>query len=196
MTKVVPIRRRAARIGAPRPDYVQEASIADLFRKYEQELVGTFAEDPLGTRVWFRDYNFPKLIQLSFRGTKAKASIAINHLRRNGSESDYAFDEYRAKTLFWIPDVIKNADSIYVNGHKRIAGDQVYVKRYAKAGATLKVVFTQIDDEMNQRIVTTSFQTDDEGLRRFVNSKPMWSAKAEISSETIVVGIAAAKDET
>ncbi|GEM_PF-1238800 len=195
MTKVVPIRGRVQRIGAQRPDYVLEATIADLFRKYERELVDRFVEDPLGTRIWFRDYNFPKLIQLSFRGTKAKATIAINHLRKNCSELDYAFDDQRAKTLFWIPDVIRNADSIYVNGHKRIAGDQVYVKRYAKGGAPLKVVFTQIDEDMNQRIVTTSFQTHDEGLRRFVNSKPMWSAKSEILNETIMLSIAA-KEET
>jgi len=48
---------------------------------------------------------------------------------------------------------------------------------------------------MNQRIVTTSFQTHDEGLRRFVNSKPMWSAKSEILNETIMLSIAA-KEET
>jgi len=195
MTKVVSIRRNTPRAGAPRPEYALEPSIADLFSRYERILVGKFVEDPLGTRVWFRDYNFPKLIQLSFRGTKAKASVAVNHLRRRGSEADYSFDAYRAKTLFWIPDVIQNADSIYVNGHKRIAGDQVYVKRYAKAGSPLKVVFTQIDDDLNQRIVTTSFQTDDEGLKRFVNSQPMWSAK-NAPSEEVVLDIAATQEET
>jgi hypothetical protein len=195
MTKVVSIRRSAPRTGAPRPEYALEASIADLFSRYERVLVGKFVEDPLGTRVWFRDYNFPKLIQLSFRGTKAKASIAINHLRRKSSEADYSFDAYRAKTLFWIPDVIQNADAIYVNGHKRIAGDQVYVKRYAKAGSPLKVVFTQIDGDLNQRIVTTSFQTDDEGLKRFVNSPPMWSAKNASSSEAMLLDIAATQEK-
>ena len=41
-----------------------------MFKRYEKELVGKFVSDPLGTRVWFMDYNFPKLIQLHFRGTK------------------------------------------------------------------------------------------------------------------------------
>jgi hypothetical protein len=177
MRKLVSIKERVERSGAPRPPYCEFNTIAELFSRYEVELAGRAVEDQLGTRVWFQDYNFPKLIQLSFRGSKAKATAALLHLRGFGSEREYGYDLHRARTLFWIPQVISTADSIYLNGHSRIAGDLIYVKRYAKAGAALKVVFTQIDEASNQRIVTTSFLTDDEGLKRFVTSKPMWAAK-------------------
>ena len=103
MNRVVVMKSQVSREGARRPPYAEIKSIGELLREYEAELVGRAVEDPLGTRVWFQDYNFPKLIQLSFRGNKAKAKAALLHLRRSGPEDEYHYDAHRARTLFWIP---------------------------------------------------------------------------------------------
>lgn len=149
-----------------------------MFRRYEKELVGKYVSTPLGTRVFFMDYNFPKLIQLQFRGKKARAQKAIAHLRtENPDESEYSYDSNRFSTLFWIPEVITELDSIHDNAHSTIEGDIVYVKRYAKAGSDFKLVFSIVDEELNQRVVTTSFLTQEDRLEEFIKMPPKWQRK-------------------
>ncbi len=168
---------KANRAGAPCPAY-SFCSIAGMFRRYEKELVGTYVSNPLGTRVFFMDYNFPKLIQLHFRGKKARAQKAIAHLRTDKpNEAEYEFDRNRFSTIFWIPEVITEPDSIHDNAHATIEGDVVYVKRYAKAGSDFKLVFTTVDEELNQRVVTTSFLTQEDRLSEFVKMPPKWAQK-------------------
>jgi hypothetical protein len=146
---------------------------------FEGELVGKYVADPLGTRVWFMDYNFPKLVQLKFRGSKARAQIALQHLRSdNPSEHEYTHDSNRASTLFWIPDIITSPDSIHENADPRIMGEEVYVKRFAKGGSCYKLVFTEIDEILNQRIVTTSFMTPEDRLECFIKMPEKWAVKA------------------
>ena len=186
------------RKGAPVPAYCAAASLKAMFERYDKELAGKYFEDPLGTRVFFMDYNFPKLIQLQFNGNKAKAGMAIAALRSgNVDESHYTYDTWRAMTLSWIPDVIKDPDSIHTNKHGRIAGDEVYVKRYAKAGASCKIVFTTVDDYLNQRVPTTSFFTDEDRLSEFVTMPPKWERKTqpEKPSEQLDLNLAPKKKE-
>jgi hypothetical protein len=124
------------------------------------------------------DYNFPKLIQLQYHGAKARALKAIEHLRgQNPDENGYSYDSSRLSTLFWIPDLIQNPDAIHPNKHKQIMGDEIYVRRYAKGGACFKLVFTVIDEVLNQRVVTTSFLTPEDRLNRFVGNPPKWVNK-------------------
>lgn len=165
------------RKGAPCPPYCF-CSIAAMFKRYEKELVGKYVSDPLGTRIWFMDYNFPKLIQLQFRGTKAKAHKAIEHLRTDSpDESLYSCDRNRFSTLFWIPEIISDPDAIHDNAHTNIPGDDVYVKRYAKAGSAFKLVFSMVDEGLNQRIVTTSFLTQENRLLEFMKIPAKWVRK-------------------
>jgi len=173
----LPMSSKSNRQGAPCPPYCY-CSIAAMFRRYEKELVGTYVQNPLGTRVWFMDYNFPKLVQLKFRGNKARAQRAIAHLRaHNPDESEYECDSNRFSTLFWIPDIIIDPDSIHDNAHGTIEGDIVYVKRYAKAGSDFKLVFTTVDEELNQRVVTTSFLSQENRLGQFVKTPARWVRK-------------------
>ncbi len=172
--------KKPTRRGAPCPDRCY-CGIAALFERYEKELVGKYVSDPLGTRIWFMDYNFPKLIQLHFNGNKARARKALEHLRsdQKRNETGYSCDPNRSSTLFWIPEIITDPDSIHTNKHGRIIGDEVYVKRYAKAGACFKIVFTQIDQELNQRVVTTSFMTHEDRLQEFVTMPAKWEKKGK-----------------
>jgi len=170
--------KKPHRKGAPCPAY-SFASVSEMFRRYEREMVG-HVTDPLGTRVYFRDYNFPKLIQLHYQGTKAKASKVLQYLR-GGQVDDtcYTFDQNRASTLLWIPDIIQDPDSIHTNAHGLILGDEVYIKAYAKARAQYKIVFTEIYKVLNQRIVTTSFFTHEDRLSRLVTMPAKWMKRPE-----------------
>lgn len=171
--------RKLDRSGASCPPYCF-SSIAEAFRRFDRELAGKYVSDPLGTRVWFMEYNFPKLIQLQYRGGKARACRAIQHLRSdNPCEDGYTFDSNRLGTLFWIPSLIEDPDSIHQNVHARIMGDEVYVKRYAKAGAAFKIAFTIIDETLNQRVVTTSFLTQEDRLEEFIEKTPKWARKSK-----------------
>jgi hypothetical protein len=82
-------------------------------------------------------------------------------------------------TSFWGAghDIIVDPDTIHDNAHDTIVGDEVYVKRYAKAGSVFKLVFTMIDEELNQRVVTTSFLTQKDRLGEFVKIPPKWFRK-------------------
>jgi hypothetical protein len=87
------------------------------------------------------------------------------------------FDSNRLSTLFWIPDLITTPDAIHPNKHKRILGDEVYMKRYSKGGACFKLVFTVIDEMLNQRVVTTSFLAPEDRLKEFIGQPPKWTHK-------------------
>jgi len=53
-------------------------------------------------------------------------------------------------------------------------GDRVYIKRYSKAGAPYKLVFTAVDGSSGRRIVTTSFLVPKDRLELFVKFPPLW----------------------
>jgi hypothetical protein len=169
--------KKSKRKGAPCPAYF-EGGILDGFKKYVTEHVGKYVCDPLGTRVWFMDYNFPKMLNLLFRGAKANATKTLEHLRTGWiDEAAYERDPHRLRTLFWNSELIENPDAIHPNCHAIILGDEVYVKKYQKAGAAYKLVFTVVDDEINQRVVTTSFLAEGDRLVEFLGQPAKWTRK-------------------
>lgn len=172
--------RLAKREGSPCPPY-RCGNIPGLFEEYCKELAGRVFADPCGEKVKFFDHNFPKLIQLrrakprDGEDNKVKAAKVLEEIRSaKFKEADYAWDLNRAVTLFWIKDVIENPDSIHRNCHDLVMGDRVYVKRYSKAGAPYKLVFTFVDRGSHMRIVTTSFLVPEDRLKNFVIQPPVW----------------------
>ena len=169
--------------GAPCPSF-RDCSVPLLFDKYMSELSGKGVWDPLGREVRFLDYQFPKLIQLQLKDhatgraavdpntgkpLKAKASLVLKDIRSGSFDSSlYVRDVSRSQTLFWIPEVIRDPDSIHTNNHHLIQGESFYVKRYAKSGSPFKLVFTTLDQRLSASIVTTSFWVREKELRRFV----------------------------
>jgi hypothetical protein len=174
---------KAHRPGAICPPY-RCGNIAGIFEGYEKELAGKTFTDPCGEKVSFFDYNFTKLVQLEIARAssgirlKAKAARFLKEVRSGHlDESNYTWDANRAQTLFWIPNVIQEPDSIHQSCHSIIMGDRVYVKRYSKAGAPYKVVFTTIDRSSQVRVVTTSFLVPERRLTRFVQVPPTWKKR-------------------
>jgi hypothetical protein len=174
---------KASRPGAACPPY-RCGSVSGIFEEYETELAGRTFTDPCGEKVTFFDYNFTKLVQLQIivpsTGEKLKASAArfLREIRSSHfDERNYHWDDNRARTLFWIPDIILGPDSICNNCHNMIQGDRVYVKRYSKAGAPYKLVFTVLERVSRARVVTTSFLVPGDRLTRFVQLPAIWEKR-------------------
>lgn len=168
----------AAATGAKHPPY-SELGILASYKKFCGEMAGKDFADPRGTLVSLLEANFPKLLgaKLKTSGKKTKASVLIAALQ-NGKldESLYTVEKDRIRTLFWIEDTICRCDSIHPNNHPVIAADEVYVKRYAKLGANVKLVFTR-REQAGQVIVVTHFLADLKDLPRFVKTPPLWLKK-------------------
>lgn len=143
-------------------------SIAELYATFQKELEGKIFTDPSGKTVTFLADDFPHLVKLEFfdvkqkRWVDARAKAAIPQLQRGElDESRYRIgDSSRPRTLFWIPEIIANPDSIHPN--KRNRKNDVYAKRYRRkgAGATLKIVLVETHVD-GSRSVQTSFWSDD-----------------------------------
>ena len=108
---------------------------------------------------------------------KAKASHVIRQLK-GGEFQDAAHyvESGRHRTLFWIPDVITDPDGIHLNAHPIVAGDEVYVKRYDKMGAEVKIVVVE-GTQGTQSIIITSLLTTESKLPSYVAMPPIWSKK-------------------
>ena len=68
-------------------------------------------------------------------------------------------------------------DAIYRNGHKIIAGDEVYVRVYDKLGSRVKLLFT-MDIRKNGKVIrtvpVTSFLTDPDTVINFITGQPLY----------------------
>jgi hypothetical protein len=144
-------------------------SIAGLYSDYQKQLEGKIFTDPVGRKNTFRAEDFPHLVKLEFHDRKqncwvdAKAKAVIPQLR-NGTldESRYRIgDLSRPRTLFWVPEVLANPDSVDPN--KRNTKNDVYAKRFKRKGdgRTLKIVLVKTHPD-GSRTVETSFWSDDD----------------------------------
>lgn len=103
--------------------------------------------DPRGKKVRILKNHFPKLADLehaTLNREEFPASLIVECIE-NGSFNLAHYKQERAermRTLFWIPDVIRDPDAIYPNGHKVVVGDEIYVKVYDRNGSRVKLVFT------------------------------------------------------
>jgi hypothetical protein len=154
---------------APRsncPPNFKYRSIAEIFKEFQAKLEGKTFVDPCGRESRFFARNFPHLIKLEYfdqnvgHWVPAKASKAVAQLRSgNLDESKYRIqDESRARTLFWLPEIIENPDGIHDN--IRVNQTEVYSKHYVlKSGKSqLKVVLVKRDSTGGA--VITSFWCD------------------------------------
>jgi hypothetical protein len=83
----------------------------------------------------------------------------------------------RLRTIFWLPELLCDPDAVYINAHKIVAGDHVFVRVYNKGGSTVKVAFT-LDVKKRGRlistVVVTSFLTNPGDAISFVKGEPVY----------------------
>lgn len=169
--------------GAKHPPYNEDSMARTLERFCEEFLPLSPFTDPRGKTVSIVEGNFPKLVNLEHKTLKKEdfPAFQIIECLRNGTydASHYIEPEIdRCRTLFWIPDLITDPDAIYRNGHKIIAGDEVYVKLYDKVGSQVKLFFC-MDVLKRGKIVrtapVTSFLTDANMVAKFVAGSPRYA---------------------
>lgn len=178
------------REGAPPPAFVLPPDITTAFYDYESKVAGHCFVDPRGVEVWFFDFNFRKLIQLQFKPDASghrrpvMAKKLVEDIRAGTfKEHQFEWDNWRLGTLLSTPEVIEHPDSIHRNIRPAIAGDTVYVKRYAKAGEPYKLVFTLEDERLGKRTPTTAFWVPTHRLRKFVAYPALWEkGRAAVAS--------------
>lgn len=168
--------------GSPHPPY-NEGDCKETLERFCKELLPRSPLiDPRKKEVSIVKGNFPKLVDISHK-TLSKEEFPASSIVRCIEDGTFCLDHYkpmetaRMRTLFWLPEVICDPDSIYKNGHKIIAGDEVYVRVYNKMGSRVKLVFTQSLYRQGKRIRTvpiTSFMTDPEMVIRFVAGQPLY----------------------
>ncbi len=148
------------------PSSYRVGTIAELYEEYMARLEGTCVVDPCGESNWFLAENFPHLVKLEFFNRKinqwvdARATEAVAQLKNMSlDESRYRIgDSSRPRTLFWVPEIISNPDSIHEN--IRNNGTDVYCKRYQRSvGNEMKIVLIAKRAD-STRAVMTSFWSD------------------------------------
>ena len=141
--------------------------------------------DPRGKAIAVVRKNFPKLAglkHLTLSKEELSASAIVSAIE-NGCcdlKDYYQGREDRIRTIFWIPEVLREPDAIYRNAHKIVAGDEVYVRVYDKMGSKVKLVFTMDVQKGGQIIRTvpiTSFLTDPATAASYVRGEPVFRRK-------------------
>ena len=168
--------------GAKHPPY-NEKSVADTLAQFCQEVLPLSPLlDPREKQVSIVKGNFPKLIDLEHR-TLTRGDLSAIEIIRSIEDGTFEPEHYqisdssRMKTLFWLPDVVRDPDAIYKNGHKIIAGDEVYVRIYDKLGSRAKLLFTmdiQRKGKIIRSVPVTSFLTDSEMVMKFIAGQPLY----------------------
>lgn len=160
-----------------------DKSIADTLIQFCQEFLPQCPlVDPRQKQVSIIKTNFVKLVGLKHR-TLDKEDCPASQIIKRIENGTFEMGEYqiedcsRMNTLFWLPELICDPDAIYRNGHKLIAGDEVYMRVYAKMGSRVKLVFTQ-DIRRGSSIVKTvpitSFLTSSAEVINFVTGQPLY----------------------
>jgi hypothetical protein len=166
------------------PPSAQTTSVAELYRQYSDKLENRIVNDPRGAEIHFYAENFPYLIKLEYYNRKigawkaAFASAAIEQLKSETfDEATYRIgDESRARTLFWIPEIISDPDSIHENGHPRVTGTELYVKRYKRSDAQIKVISVGTRSS-GERIVVSSFWSNEGWVARYAKMPARYERK-------------------
>ncbi len=153
--------------GRKHPPY-NELSIVESFKKFKTDFLPLCPlPDPLDRMIRIEDTNFRKLINLKHKtlGDAARAYKIIDELE-NGTFDASNYEEIecdRIRTLFWVPDVIRDPDAIFKNNHGVVKADEVFVYVYDKLGSKIKLAFTStFGPKFNPRVeIVTSYLTDE-----------------------------------
>jgi hypothetical protein len=169
--------------GALHPAYNEKDVPASLEQFCTDILPASPFVDPRGKAISIVKGNFPKLIHLE-HNTLTKDELKASQIIKSIEDGSFRLEDYsiedaaRISTLFWLPELIKDPDSIYQNGHGIIAGDEVYVRVYDKLGPKVKLLFTKdIQDGKGKLIRTvpvTSFLTEPRKVTNFIAGQPIF----------------------
>jgi hypothetical protein len=142
--------------------------------------------DPRGKPITILKSNFPKLASLVHL-TLSRDQFSASQIVASIEDGTFDLTQYRPQemdrmqTLFWIPQVLSDPDAIYLNGHKIVEADEIYVRVYDKKKPQVKLVFTKEIIGPGGRLIktvpVTSFLTSRNRALRTVRGSPLYMRK-------------------
>ena len=168
----------------PEPNYLD---ITRTLQKFKAEFLPLSPLiDPRGRQILIRRTNFPKFLNLRHKdeNQQRRAHTILDEIEAGVFiEADYLFENERLRSLFWIPDIIRNPDAIYrkKKGFGVVEAEEVYVKVYKKqnVGSPVKVVFTHRVGSSKKKdwIVISSYFTSRATAKLYTDGDPLWTRK-------------------
>jgi len=168
--------------GSRHPPY-NNKPVADTLSQFCAEFLPRCPlTDPRRKQISVIKTNFVKLIGLKHKSLN-KDDFPASEIIKCIEEGTFELTEYtiedcsRMNTLFWLPELVSDPDAIYRNGHKLIAGDEVYMRVYDKMGSRVKLLFTKDIKKGGAILKTvpiTSFLTSSEEVINFVTGQPLY----------------------
>jgi hypothetical protein len=171
--------------GSAHPPY-NTTSVAQSLTRFCKELLPICPiAAPRGKSIQIVKNNFPKLAGLQHL-TLTKAELPASDIVKTIEDGTFDLAAYkedrddRLRTLFWIPEVLRDPDAVYLNAHKIVAGNEVYVRVYNKMGSRVKLIFAmdiERDGQIIRTVPVTSFLTDPETAITYVTGQPLYERK-------------------
>lgn len=167
--------------GCVRPSY-NSLSVADSLAKFCTEILPLSPLQTPRKTIKLIKSNFPKLSGLEHK-TLSRAQFSASGIIGEIENGTFAWGNYdpdrddRMRTLFWLPELLRDPDAIYRNAHKIVAGDEVYVRVYNKMGSTVKLAFTMDVKERHdivKTVVITTFLTTPATAISYVKGEPLF----------------------
>jgi hypothetical protein len=162
----------AALLTSPPPVLTFE-SLGDLYKQYQDLLVGREHRCPRGKRVMFENYHFFHLVKLrkgfqtAFKmATEEDAIVALKE-----GFGAYEIDSRRAEQLSWLPDLIANPHEIYEYADKKTA-DEVFIREYQRSGSPFKVFLCKREGE--NLVPVTAMTVKRQGIKEHRRGTKMW----------------------
>lgn len=166
-----------------RPTNAPDVTVEGLWQAYSEKLTNLSVKDPRGQFIRFKEENFPYLVKLEFWNKKAKmwvdavASVVVQQLKDKTFDASRhrVGDQSRARTLFWVKDILEEPDCIHENNNAGMTDKEIYVMHYKVSNpgdAEIKAVL--VAERPNEgRVVSSSFWTDQEWLKKAAKQPPL-----------------------
>ncbi len=162
------------------PPKLNHLAVVDTYHRFEAEFLPQCPiVDPRGREIRLRSSNFPKFVKLTARAGvphKKPTTIVESIVAGTFKEADYEWQKDRIQALFWVPDLLRDPDAIYIKTPSQglIKAEEVYVKIYRRLGSPVKLVFVDYVGKHRDPIFITSFFTSLSTARKHCHGTPLY----------------------
>lgn len=158
---------------------LQIYDLLDLLEWWESNLCGQQFIDPRGWEIRFSVERFPhfiKLLKESGRDVDRPQNEIEDIKKKIKSNGDYGgYQQERAATLSWLPQMIKRPTFIVENAGLFRGGDTLYIKEFDKQGYKYKVLVCRTIKE-GLLVPVTSHPKE---KAKFAKDKILWPKEEE-----------------
>jgi hypothetical protein len=149
-------------------------SLAELYEQFQELFVGKDFQCPSrGTPIIITSHHFFHLTKLS-KGGQTDFTVEVEEpLIRATTDGfgEYQINEKRAKTLSWIPEILREPDEIWEYEIKKTA-DEVFIREYDKAGSPFRTVLLLREQDHLKPVTCMTVRRT--GIKEHRKGKKLW----------------------